>query len=79
MALKDLSEVPKQWENKMASMSFSHKMHQDAASAFSRLVSRIRYRRQLATLLNLPDYLLKDIGIERHQLSSETRKWFWEE
>jgi uncharacterized protein YjiS (DUF1127 family) len=59
-------------------MSFGHKRLPTSA-AFSRLVNRIRYRRQLASLLNLPDYLLKDIGIERNQLSSETRKWFWEE
>jgi uncharacterized protein YjiS (DUF1127 family) len=64
----------------MTSVSFTHREHQGrVASAWSRLINRIRYRRELEPLLNLPDYLLKDIGLERHQLTSETRKWFWED
>jgi uncharacterized protein YjiS (DUF1127 family) len=49
------------------------------ASVLSRVVNRIRHRRQLMSLLDLPDYLLKDIGLQRHQISREGLKWFWEE
>ena len=39
------------------------------------LVARIvRIRRDRATLYQLPDYLLRDIGIERAQIRSVTRR-----
>lgn len=36
---------------------------------------RWRERQHLA---NLPDYLLRDIGLNRSQVDGETGKWFWQ-
>jgi uncharacterized protein YjiS (DUF1127 family) len=39
--------------------------------------ARIRRRRELRVLLNAPDYLLRDIGVDRHALMLEVAKPFW--
>jgi uncharacterized protein YjiS (DUF1127 family) len=38
---------------------------------------RMRERRELLGLLNQPDYILKDIGLERHEITREGLKRFW--
>ena len=48
-------------------------------SSASRYATRIRHRRQLMSLLDMPDYLLKDIGLQRHEITRHGLKWFWEE
>ncbi len=40
-------------------------------------IERRRQRRELMGLLNLPDYMLKDIGLQRHQIAREMVKPFW--
>lgn len=45
----------------------------------SRYATRVRHRRKLMSLLDMPDYLLKDIGLQRHEITREGLKWFWEE
>jgi uncharacterized protein YjiS (DUF1127 family) len=47
------------------------------ASIVSAWRSRLRRRRELRVLLSQPDYLLKDIGVERHQIMREASKPFW--
>jgi uncharacterized protein YjiS (DUF1127 family) len=46
-------------------------------SFFSALKQRLRQRRELRALLSQPDYLLKDIGVEKHQIMREVSKPFW--
>jgi uncharacterized protein YjiS (DUF1127 family) len=36
-----------------------------------------RQRRELWAVLDFPDYLLKDIGLQRHQIVNEATKPFW--
>jgi uncharacterized protein YjiS (DUF1127 family) len=40
-------------------------------------MERRRQRRELQGVLGLPDYLIKDIGLQRHQITQETVKPFW--
>jgi uncharacterized protein YjiS (DUF1127 family) len=40
-------------------------------------IERRRQRRELTGLLSLPDYMLKDIGLQRHQITREMVKPFW--
>jgi uncharacterized protein YjiS (DUF1127 family) len=49
------------------------------ASAIFRVATRIQQRRELMGLLDLPDYLLKDIGLQRHDITREGLKQFWVE
>jgi uncharacterized protein YjiS (DUF1127 family) len=51
-----------------------------AAAAFKGLfvwMERRRQRRELQGILGLPDYLIKDIGLQRHQIAQEIVKPFW--
>ncbi len=41
------------------------------------IAQRVRGRRELNRLLNLPDYQLKDIGLQRHDIQREALKPFW--
>ena len=47
------------------------------ASTVSRVVTHIKQRRELMGLLDMPDYLLKDIGLQRHEITREGLKRFW--
>jgi uncharacterized protein YjiS (DUF1127 family) len=40
-------------------------------------MKRWRQRRELLGVLSFPDYLLKDIGLQRHQIAQEAVKPFW--
>jgi uncharacterized protein YjiS (DUF1127 family) len=40
-------------------------------------IERRRQRRELMGLLGMPDYMLKDIGLQRHQIAREMVKPFW--
>lgn len=40
-------------------------------------MQRMRRRRELMGLLGQPDYLLKDVGIDRAQITNEGLKPFW--
>ena len=38
---------------------------------------RIRARRELMRLLSQPDYLLKDVGLQREVITADGMKRFW--
>ena len=38
---------------------------------------RMRQRRELANLMGSPDYLMKDVGLQRDAISREALKPFW--
>lgn len=38
---------------------------------------RLRQRRELLSLLGQPDYLLKDVGLQRDEITREGLKPFW--
>ena len=38
---------------------------------------RIRQRREMNRLLGMPDYLLKDVGVQRHEIQREALKPLW--
>jgi uncharacterized protein YjiS (DUF1127 family) len=40
---------------------------------------RIRQRRELMGLLSQPDHFLKDVGLQRHDITREALKPFWAE
>jgi uncharacterized protein YjiS (DUF1127 family) len=40
-------------------------------------VQRMRKRRELMGLLGQPDYLLKDVGLQRSDITQEGLKRFW--
>jgi uncharacterized protein YjiS (DUF1127 family) len=69
-------------EMTMASVNTSHSnpahLTQRVVALPFEWVSRIRERRRLMGLLQLPDYLLKDIGLQRHEIAREGLKHFWE-
>ena len=66
----------------MASVNTSHgnlaQLAQRAVALPSEWLNRIKERRQLMGLLQLPDYLLKAIGLQRHEVAREGLKHFWE-
>lgn len=45
--------------------------------AFATWVQRIRQRRELLGLLSQPDYVLKDVGLQRDEIAREGLKRFW--
>lgn len=72
----------------MTSMTISHApSSQPLAPRFSGLakvlalplvwIKRARQRRELMGLMSQPDYLLKDIGLQRHEITREGLKRFW--
>jgi uncharacterized protein YjiS (DUF1127 family) len=69
-------------EMTMASVNTSHsnlaQLAQRAVAVPAEWLNRIRERRRLMGLLQLPDYLLKDIGLQRHEIAREGLKHFWE-
>jgi uncharacterized protein YjiS (DUF1127 family) len=84
------SAIPREWapetkENAMSDVTFTHNStHHAAASAVSgvlalarRVVQRFNERRTLNYLLSLPDYQLKDIGIQRSDIQREAIKPLW--
>jgi len=38
---------------------------------------RIKHRREMNRLLGMPDYLLKDVGVQRHEIQREAVKPLW--
>ena len=42
-----------------------------------RIVQRFQERRELNRLLSFPDYLLKDVGVQRSDLQREALKPLW--
>jgi uncharacterized protein YjiS (DUF1127 family) len=40
-------------------------------------LQRLQERRELLALLSQPDYILKDIGLQRDEISREALKRFW--
>ena len=38
---------------------------------------RVRQRRELMGLLGQPDHILKDVGLQRHDITREGLKPFW--
>ena len=51
---------------------------QRAVMVSSEWLTHIKERRRLMGLLQMPDYLLKDIGLQRHEIAREGLKHFWE-
>ena len=41
------------------------------------IVRRVRARRELMRLLSQPEYLLKDVGLQRDAITREGMKPFW--
>ena len=41
------------------------------------IIRRFRERRELDRVLGLPDYLLKDIGLQRHDIPREALRPMW--
>jgi uncharacterized protein YjiS (DUF1127 family) len=68
-------------ENSMTGVDISHSGNFGRivrlASALVRVAIHIRQRRELMSLLNQPDYILKDIGLQRHEITREGLKRFW--
>jgi uncharacterized protein YjiS (DUF1127 family) len=42
-------------------------------------VRRLRQRRELTGLLGQPDHILKDVGLQKHDITREGLKPFWNE
>ena len=72
----------------MTSMIHSHpngKSHLTGTSAYLRhpiaiaahIVQRFHERRELNRLLRYPDYLLKDIGVQRNDMQRQALKPLW--
>ncbi|MFO0991085.1 MAG: DUF1127 domain-containing protein [Hyphomicrobiales bacterium] len=38
---------------------------------------RFRHRREMNRLLGMPDYLLKDVGVQRHDIQREAVRPLW--
>jgi uncharacterized protein YjiS (DUF1127 family) len=69
-------------EMEMTSVNFSHtndNLFSQLGQVFSpfSLLRRYRERRELLGLLNQPDYILKDIGLQRDEISREALKRIW--
>jgi uncharacterized protein YjiS (DUF1127 family) len=66
----------------MTSVNYAHtnlgRLAQLALTLPMQWATRIRERRELMALLDLPDYLLKDIGLQRGDITREGVKHFWE-
>jgi uncharacterized protein YjiS (DUF1127 family) len=66
----------------MTSVNITH-IHNSRLTSLTSLVSpqkwlrRMRERRELLGLLNQPDYILDDIGLQRHEITREGLKRFW--
>jgi uncharacterized protein YjiS (DUF1127 family) len=80
--LKQRKWPPGEWRTQMTSVNIAHTEDLGRlgrlASAVSRAVTHIKQRRELMGLLDMPDYLLKDIGLQRHEITREGLKRFWE-
>jgi uncharacterized protein YjiS (DUF1127 family) len=66
----------------MTSMNITHTRN-DGQSHLASLLSplawlrRFRERQELLALLDQPDYILKDIGLQRHEITQEGLKRIW--
>jgi uncharacterized protein YjiS (DUF1127 family) len=56
----------------MTSMTHSHPI-----AIAAHFVQRFKERRELNRLLSYPDYLLKDVGVQRSDLQREALKPLW--
>jgi uncharacterized protein YjiS (DUF1127 family) len=69
-------------EMEMTSVNFTHN-HPSLLSQLGHmfsplsLVRRYRERQELLSLLDQPDYILKDIGLQRDEISREALKRVW--
>jgi uncharacterized protein YjiS (DUF1127 family) len=63
----------------MASVNSTHtgRLNWLVSAAYNAFIRR-QQRRELMGLLSLPDYLLKDIGLQRDDITREGLKHFWE-
>lgn len=69
-------------EMTMTSVNITHSensglVHYASMFSPSRLIRRFRDRRELLALLDQPDYILKDIGLQRDEISREALKRIW--
>jgi uncharacterized protein YjiS (DUF1127 family) len=69
-------------EMEMESVNYTHTnssrfLHLASVFSLVKLVRRFRERRELLGLLNQPDYILKDIGLQRDEISREALKRIW--
>ncbi len=66
----------------MTSMNITHTSNNDQSHLASLLsplawLRRFRERQELLALLDQPDYILKDIGLQRHEITQEGLKRIW--
>ena len=61
--------------------SFSHSLGLIAAPLrfVHGIGRRIRQRREMNRLLGMPDYLLKDVGVQRHDIQRQAVRSLWHE
>jgi uncharacterized protein YjiS (DUF1127 family) len=52
-------------------------IHSHPIAIASHFVQRFKERRELNRLLSYPDYLLKDVGVQRSDLQREALKPLW--
>jgi uncharacterized protein YjiS (DUF1127 family) len=41
------------------------------------IARRFKHRREMNRLLGMPDYLLKDVGVQRHEIQREAVRPLW--
>ena len=51
--------------------------HMNGFAVAGRIIRRFRQRRELNQLLSLPDYMLKDVGLQRHDIQREALRPLW--
>ncbi|MDP9137726.1 MAG: DUF1127 domain-containing protein [Pseudomonadota bacterium] len=61
----------------MSTLTFAHTRYARRPGYFQVFADRLRRRREFRALLSQPDYILKDIGVERHEIMREASKPFW--
>ena len=65
----------------MSSMMTAHTNSKIGLSAFlsppARIFQRLRERRELNRLLSFPDYMLKDVGLQRSEIQRGALKSLW--
>jgi uncharacterized protein YjiS (DUF1127 family) len=66
-------------ESKMTSMNIAHTGLATISALPAKWARRLRERGELMALLDQPDYILKDIGLQRHEITREGLKRFWDE
>lgn len=70
-------EMSSWMESKMTNIDLATANQTSIANLPWKWLRRLRERRELMALLDQPDYILKDIGLQRDEISREGLKRFW--